>query len=80
MDRTDAVSTLNELIETCRDGEQGFRTASEAVAEPDVQRLFASYAPQRAPFAVELARLAGSGLIILINSVGPASGDRGGDC
>ena len=33
MDTNTAVSTLNDLIETCRDGEDGFRLAAEAVKD-----------------------------------------------
>lgn len=33
-------SVLNDLIETCKDGEQGFRTAAEKVEEPALQSLF----------------------------------------
>ena len=29
MNNDKAISTLNNLIETCKDGEQGFRTAAE---------------------------------------------------
>ncbi len=52
---TDEVaSTLNGLIETCKDGEQGFRSAAEGVGDPNLQRLFESYSQQRAQFAAEL--------------------------
>lgn len=50
----DAIATLNHLVETCRDAEQGFRTASEAVRSAELRRLFAQYAEQRARFASEL--------------------------
>lgn len=59
-----ALEILNELIETNRDGEEGFRTAADGVADPQIKRLFAIYAVQRADFAAELAaevrRLGGS--------------------
>lgn len=51
-----AVSVLNELIETCRDGENGFRTAAEDLKDANVQRLFQSYSQQRAEFVAELQR------------------------
>lgn len=50
----DTVSTLNGLIETCKDGENGFRTAAEAIQDPSLRRLFESYSGQRAEFASEL--------------------------
>jgi len=55
MDAERALDVLNELIETCRDGEQGFRTAAEAVTEPHLQGLFRAYAEQRAEFVAELS-------------------------
>ena len=49
-----AVSTLNNLIETCRDGQEGFKTAFEGVDNPELKELFRSYSQQRAGFAGEL--------------------------
>ncbi len=54
MTSADPIGTLNALIETCRDGERGFRTAADAVGGVDLKRLFATYAMQRAEFAREL--------------------------
>ena len=51
-----AVGVLNELIETCLDGENGFRTSAEELKDANVTRLFSSYAQQRAEFAEELKR------------------------
>lgn len=49
------VSILRELIETCRDGQEGFRTASECVADdPELKMLLSSFSLQRAKFAGEL--------------------------
>jgi uncharacterized protein (TIGR02284 family) len=45
---------LNRLVETCRDGEQGFRLAAERVTDPGLKALFTELAEQRATFAVEL--------------------------
>lgn len=50
----DVISTLNNLIETCKDGENGFRTAAEGVKNSQVKTLFSSYSLQRAQFAGEL--------------------------
>jgi uncharacterized protein (TIGR02284 family) len=48
------ISTLNNLIETCRDGEQGFREAAESVKDGSVKSLFNQFARERATFAEEL--------------------------
>lgn len=53
-DKSDLVSILNGLIETCKDGEKGFRTAAEGIANPELGTLFLNYAEQRASFAAEL--------------------------
>lgn len=48
------AATLNGLIETCKDGETGFRSAAEGVEDPNLRRLFESYSQQRAELAAEL--------------------------
>ena len=50
----EVISTLNNLIETCRDGQEGFRTAAEGVKSAELRELFQGYARQRAGFAGEL--------------------------
>lgn len=59
----DYVSVLNGLIETCKDGEEGYRKAAENVKRSDLQTLFNEYSHQRAQFAselqVEAARIGG---------------------
>ena len=50
----DVASTLNQLIQTCKDGESGFEQAAEGVDDPNLQRLFESYSQQRCEFAAEL--------------------------
>jgi uncharacterized protein (TIGR02284 family) len=52
----DAVITLNMLIETCKDGELGFRTAADDTRNPDTQRMFVALARERAELAAELQR------------------------
>jgi uncharacterized protein (TIGR02284 family) len=52
------VSTLNGLIEACRDGQKGFRAAAESVRNPDFQLLFSDLSTQRQHFVRELKRLA----------------------
>jgi uncharacterized protein (TIGR02284 family) len=51
---TQVISTLNNLIQTCRDGEEGFRTAAEGVESEELKELFRGYSRQRASFAGEL--------------------------
>lgn len=46
---------LHHLIEICKDGERGFRTAAEQVDAPVLKSLFADLAAQRRLFAAELA-------------------------
>ena len=49
-----AISVLNNLIETVKDGEQGFRTAAEGLKDPQTKSLFNDYSRQRAQMAREL--------------------------
>ena len=35
MERDDVIATLNDLIETSRDGEEGFRQCAEIGQEPE---------------------------------------------
>src|SRR5688572_380431 len=51
-----AIAVLNELIEVCKDGENGFRVAAEGAKNSDLRSLFISYSAQRAAFAAELQR------------------------
>jgi uncharacterized protein (TIGR02284 family) len=48
------VTLLDKLIETCKDGQNGFRTAAEKAQSKDLKRFFRYYASQRARFAAEL--------------------------
>ena len=50
----EVISTLNGLIETCRDGQEGFRAAAEGVRGAELRELFQAFARQRASFAGEL--------------------------
>ncbi len=54
MDQKNTISTLNDLIETLKDGQYGFKHASENVEESDLKTLFGSYSMQRSKFAGEL--------------------------
>ncbi len=48
------VSTLNTLIQTCRDGQEGFRVAAEGVSDAELRELFHDYSRRRGGFAGEL--------------------------
>jgi len=48
------VSTLNELIETCEDGAEGYKKAATDVEENSLKTLFTGYSAQRERFAAEL--------------------------
>ncbi len=54
VNREELIECLNDLIETCRDGENGFQTAAGHVKDPDLKRLFNERSVQRAQFASEL--------------------------
>lgn len=53
-DNDNVISTLNNLIETCKDGENGFRAAADGVKNSELKTLFLTYSQQRAQFAAEL--------------------------
>jgi uncharacterized protein (TIGR02284 family) len=50
----DVISTLNNLIETCKDGQEGFRNAAENVKDSELKAVFNRYAQERGQFATEL--------------------------
>ena len=47
-------STLNDLIETCKDSQQGFHASAEKLKDPHIHTLFLRFYLQRAEFAGEL--------------------------
>lgn len=49
-----AISVLNELIETCKDGAKGFESAAEKADSAELKSLFSKYSAQRASFAADL--------------------------
>ncbi len=51
------ISTLNNLIETCKDGQEGFKQAAEGIQRSDVKSVFYELGQQRAKFAGELQGL-----------------------
>lgn len=60
----EAVSVMNALIETCRDGEQGFTAAAARADSADLKQLFSTLATQRKTFThdleVEIERIGGT--------------------
>jgi uncharacterized protein (TIGR02284 family) len=53
----DVISTLNNLIETCKDGQEGFQQAAEGVQNSQLKSLFYEFGQQRSQFAGELQTL-----------------------
>src|SRR5262245_19789552 len=54
MNNHEVISVLNNLIETCRRGQNGFRTAAESIQNSEFRRLFNIFSQQRAQFITEL--------------------------
>lgn len=54
MNNDKAISVLNNLIETCKDGELGFKTAAEGLTSPEIKAKFVEYSRQRGEMAREL--------------------------
>ncbi len=52
--KKEVISTLNSLIETLKDGQEGFRQASEGVKDSELKSLFSEFSLQRSKFAGEL--------------------------
>ena len=53
----DVISCLNSLIETNKDGQQGFQEAADGVERSDLKSLFFEFSQQRSQFAGELQGL-----------------------
>ena len=54
MDNKDVISTLNDLIETCKDGQEGFRTCAEDIKDTQMKSFFTARAQSCAEAAAEL--------------------------
>src|SRR5262245_18499823 len=54
------ISTLNSLIETLKDGQAGFREASEEVEAAELKTVLLEYSVQRENYSTELQQLAKS--------------------
>ncbi len=68
MDQDDLISTLNNLVETSRDGEEGFRTSAEHAKDAQLKSLFQNRADSCAAAVRELQE------IVLANGGTPSEG------
>jgi uncharacterized protein (TIGR02284 family) len=57
MDKDDVIDTLNDLIETSKDGERGFLECAEDVKRPDLKAIFEEGARHCAEAARELQQI-----------------------
>lgn len=73
MDTNDIVDTLNDLIETCKDGEYGFRTSAEYLRSADTKQLFERRAEECRMAAAEL-----QGLVVQLGGSAEDSGSMSG--
>jgi len=51
IDNDHVISVLEKLIETCRDGQEGYRDAAEHVKDPELKSFFNEVSTTRADFA-----------------------------
>jgi len=68
-DSDDVISTLNDLLESCRDGEYGFNTSAEHTTTADLKTLLTRHAQE--------CRNAGQELQALIRQLGGEADDGG---
>jgi uncharacterized protein (TIGR02284 family) len=54
MNNNEVISILNGLVETCRRGQDVFRSAAEGIRNSEFRRLFNIFSQQRAQFISEL--------------------------
>jgi uncharacterized protein (TIGR02284 family) len=57
MEKNDVISTLNDLIQTCKDGVEGFRTCAEDISNPELKAYFNDRAERCTRAAEELQDL-----------------------
>src|SRR6266481_8210260 len=53
-EQKEVVSVIDDLIQTLKDGQEGFKQAAEGVKTPQLKSLFNEYSSQRSQFATEL--------------------------
>jgi len=56
IDNDDVVDVLDDLLESCRDGEYGFRTSAEHADSPELKGIFLRHSSECAAAATELER------------------------
>lgn len=54
----DTLDIIDKLIETCRDGQEGYRDAAEHTKTPELREFFNRQSLERAQFAGELENVA----------------------
>jgi uncharacterized protein (TIGR02284 family) len=54
MDKNNAISVLEDLIQTCKDGQKGFQEAASKVKRSDLKMFFNEQSLERSRFAGEL--------------------------
>lgn len=54
METKETAAVLNALIETLKDGQEGYRLAAEATKTPEIRQLLTDYSTERGAFANEL--------------------------
>ena len=54
MDQNNAISVVENLIETCKDGQKGYQDAAEHAKRPDLKTYFNQQSTERGHFAQEL--------------------------
>ncbi|HEY0564141.1 MAG TPA: PA2169 family four-helix-bundle protein [Terriglobales bacterium] len=57
-DTNDVISVIDNLIETCKDGETGYAHSATIVSDPQVRSYFEQQAQERHALLVELKQLA----------------------
>jgi uncharacterized protein (TIGR02284 family) len=57
MDSDEVISTLNDLIETSKDGEEGFRSCAENASNPQLKTFFSNRAQSCGQAVTELQEL-----------------------
>jgi uncharacterized protein (TIGR02284 family) len=54
---SELISTLNGLIETCKDGQEGFQSAAGVMTDVGIRQIFLDASNERAVFVSELQKL-----------------------
>ena len=54
LETDDVIALLNDLSQTCEDGEKGFRDAAEGLQDPTIRALFIELGEEREALATEL--------------------------